>query len=129
MIPVSPGELADKISILQIKADKIGEPAKLANVRRELELLEEIAQDALPGTPEISTLRAKLREVNLDLWAIEDDIRAFERRGDFGPGFIALARSVYVTNDQRADLKKRIDILLGSVLTEEKSYPSAGSTD
>ncbi len=119
-IAVSYGEAADKIAILTIKSERIADPAKLANVRRELALLT-AAFDA-PPTPELDALLAGLRTVNETLWRIEDDIRIHEARGDFGEGFIRLARAVYRTNDERAAIKRAIDTLLGSELTEEKSY-------
>lgn len=122
LVPTSPGELIDKLTILRLKSEKIEDPVKLKNVRFEFERLQAIADDALPASPKLAELWTELLEVNADLWAIEDDIREFEARGDFGPGFIALARSVYVINDQRAQVKKKINLLLGSELVEEKSY-------
>ena len=121
-IEVAPGELIDKITILEIKSERIDDPAKLANVRIEHETLAVSRDAALPASEELSALTAALREVNEALWDIEDDIRDCERRGDFGEGFIGLARSVYMTNDRRAELKRRINDLLGSRLVEEKSY-------
>ena len=112
----------DKITILQIKADRIDDAAKLANVRRELQALQDSSAAAVPASAELDQLVAELKTVNEALWVIEDDIRDCERTGDFGPRFIALARSVYKTNDRRAQLKRRINLLLGSSLVEEKSY-------
>lgn len=123
-IEVSCGELLDKLTILEIKSRRIPDPAKQANIRRELEQLE-AAWRGLPNppdAPEIARLRQALTEVNERLWVIEDDIRDKERAGQFDADFIALARSVYRTNDARAALKKEVDQLLGSRLTEEKSY-------
>lgn len=123
-IEVSCGELLDKLTILEIKSRRIPDPAKQANIRRELEQLE-AAWRGLPNPPdarEIARLRRALTEVNERLWVIEDDIRDKERAGQFDADFIALARSVYRTNDARAALKKEVDQLLGSRLTEEKSY-------
>ena len=127
LVPVSPGELIDKLTILQIKSERITDEAKLANVRRELEVLTEVADRTIPQTDEMQALRAELYEVNGDLWRIEDDIREHERRNAFDAGFIALARSVYVLNDSRADVKKRINLALGSDLIEEKSYSDYGA--
>ena len=125
-IPVAPGELLDKLTILEIKAERIADPDKLANVRRELELLDSVWREAGQENDEIASLRADLKQVNEALWQIEDDIRDEEREGRFGERFIALARAVYVTNDQRAAIKKAINLALGSVIVEEKSYSDYG---
>ena len=122
LVPTCPGELIDKLTILRLKEEKITDPGKLANVRHERAALQAIADRALPTSVELSALWDDLYSINADLWEIEDDIRAFEARSDFGPGFIALARAVYVTNDERAAVKKRINLLLGSAIVEEKSY-------
>ena len=124
MAPISAGELVDKITILRNKAERIGDPAKEANVRRELAMLEAIADEALPKTPEIERLTAELSEVNIALWDIEDGKRDCERRGDFGERFVELARSVYVENDRRAAIKRAINEAAGSDIVEEKSYRS-----
>ncbi|MEM6623722.1 MAG: DUF6165 family protein [Pseudomonadota bacterium] len=121
-IEIAPGELIDKITILQIKSERIADSDKLANVRIELDTLEKSRDSALPASPKLDSLTADLKAVNEALWQIEDDIRDCERDGDFGPRFVELARSVYVTNDQRAALKRAINELLGSRLVEEKSY-------
>lgn len=121
-IEVSPGELLDKMSILQIKCERVGDPAKLKNIRYELELYEDIVRGRIPGGKELSLLTAELKAVNESLWAIEDEIRACEARGEFGDGFVALARSVYRTNDRRAAIKREINVLCGSSIVEEKSY-------
>ena len=121
-VPVSPGELIDKITILEIKAERIADPAKLVNVRHQLTLLEGVRDEALAGSPKLTALADDLRSVNSILWDVEDDIRACEAAKDFGSRFIELARSVYRTNDKRAALKKEIDELFGSAITEEKSY-------
>jgi len=118
---VSWGELLDKITILEIKCDRIAEPAARANVGRELRLLRRAA-GALAASQQVRTLVERLRGVNEDLWDIEDDIRARDAKADFGPRFIALARLVYQRNDQRAGLKRQINQALGSLLIEEKSY-------
>lgn len=122
LIPVSPGELLDKLSILEIKLERIDDEAKLVNVRREHELLARVWADAGVDDDEIDALRSGLREVNEALWEIEDDIRDEERARRFGERFIELARSVYVRNDERAALKKQINERLGSEIVEEKSY-------
>ena len=122
-VPVSVGELIDKLTILAIKDARIGDDAKRANVRRELEALEAVAVAAgLRQRPGLAELEEALRTVNGELWTIEDRIRDCERQADFGPGFVELARAVYVTNDRRAALKRQINALSGSELVEEKSY-------
>lgn len=121
LIPVSPGELVDKITILRVKAERI-EPSKVANVRRELEALEVVAREHLPPSPEMEALTAELLAVNAALWDVEEGKRDAERRQDFGPRFVELARAVYIENDRRAAIKRRINDLLGSDLVEEKSY-------
>ncbi len=118
LIPVSAGELVDKITILRVKAARI-DPAKRPNVVKELALLEAVAAQALPGLAELT---AELEVVNGQLWDIEEGKRDCERRQDFGLKFIALARSVYVENDRRAAIKRKINEAVGSELIEEKSY-------
>jgi hypothetical protein len=120
--PCSFGELIDKITILRIKTERIGEPHKLANVHRELAMLERLAREDGAAAPSIDHLTDKLAAVNARLWAIEDTIRTCERDGDFGPRFVALARSVYRENDTRAAIKRAINTLTNSALVEEKSY-------
>jgi hypothetical protein len=122
-VPVSWGELVDKITILQIKSDRMSDVKKLANVRKELSLLgEKLGTNA--GNAEIVRLTGELYTVNCALWDIEDHIRDCENAGDFGEKFVSLARSVYITNDKRADLKREVNMVLGSGLIEEKSYQS-----
>ncbi|MEQ8790498.1 MAG: DUF6165 family protein [Pirellulaceae bacterium] len=121
-VEISPGELVDKITILQIKSERIRDPDKLHNVRVQLETLESSRDEALPRSGELDRLTAALKGVNETLWDIEDDIRECERDADFGTRFIELARSVYRCNDRRAAVKRQIDELLGSRLVEEKSY-------
>jgi hypothetical protein len=123
-VPVSWGELLDKLTILQIKHQRIGDPAARANVAREMAELSLIADGAvhLPG---VAPLLSELQAVNEELWDIEDAIRGEEARGRFGPEFIRLARAVYHRNDARAALKREINHLLRSELVEEKSYGSA----
>ena len=121
-VDVSVGELIDKITILEIKAARFGDPAQLNNVKCELESLAAARDAALPASVELTELSQSLKRINERLWRIEDDIRDRERAKDFGPGFIELARAVYVCNDERAALKRRINELLGSRIVEEKSY-------
>ena len=121
-VPVSPGEVLDKITILEIKSERMDDPVKVANVRRELELLQATWQKAVPQDGTVRRLHAKLKSINEDLWVIEDDIRDKEFAREFDQRFIDLARSVYVTNDQRADAKKELNLYLGSEIIEEKSY-------
>lgn len=122
LVPISPGELLDKITILRIKAARIKDIAKLSNVQVELEWLERVWRDSGAAIPAIAADEAELQRVNSALWDIEDRIRDKERAGAFDAGFIELARAVYVTNDERAAAKKRINTALGSRIVEEKSY-------
>jgi len=122
MVEISPGELIDKLTILEIKLDRIADGAKLANVRREYEPLKEKLRQSFPETGELAALTDELKRINLTLWDIEDDIRECERQGDFGDKFVGLARSVYRTNDTRAAVKYSINKLLGSEIIEEKNY-------
>ena len=121
-VPISPGELLDKISILEIKSERISDPDKRANVERELDLLTGLWHSESRETAEVTARRAELKSINERLWDIEDAIRECERRGDFGERFVELARSVYRTNDRRAETKRAINDLLGSTILEEKSY-------
>ena len=107
-VPVSPGEVLDKITILEIKSERMDDPDKIANVKRELELLQASWRE--------------LKAINEELWEIEDDIRDKERAREFDEVFISLARAVYVTNDKRANAKKELNVYLGSEIVEEKSY-------
>lgn len=120
--PISAGELIDKITILGIKRAHIDDPSKRANVERELSLLTAIRTEQGLNGADIESRMDELREVNETLWAVEDRLREHEARGDFGTDFVTLARKVYVTNDKRAALKKAIDRIAGSSITEEKSY-------
>jgi Family of unknown function (DUF6165) len=121
-VPVAPGEVLDKISILEIKAERLGDPGARRNVARELDLLNAAFDRKIGAVVGLDELRVALKRINEALWTIEDEIRLCERRGEFGPRFVALARAVYRTNDQRAGLKREINTLLGSALIEEKSY-------
>jgi hypothetical protein len=121
-VPISPGELLDKITILRIKSQRMTDPAKVSNVRLELHALEETwgasAYAGIDVTADITALQA----VNERLWVIEDDIRDKERAQAFDAEFIRLARAVYFENDERAAIKRRINTALGSGIVEEKSY-------
>lgn len=120
-VPISWGELLDKISILEIKVARLPTAEGRTNTGKELALLREIAAPVL-AHPEIAPLATQLKTLNEALWDIEDRIRDHERAGDFGEDFIGLARSVYQTNDRRGAVKRQINLVLGSVLTEEKGY-------
>ena len=121
-VPISPGELLDKITILRIKSARMSDAAKLANVRHELQLLEQTWATAVPAGVDLSGEERALEAVNERLWDIEDQIRDEEDAQRFDARFIELARAVYVSNDERAAIKKRINTKLGSALVEEKSY-------
>lgn len=121
-VPVSYGELIDKITILEIKSERIGDAAKLANVRRELVMLNATWNADAASRGDIGAARADLRAVNEALWDIEDHIRVKEKAAAFDAEFIELARSVYIRNDERAAFKRVINERLGSTLVEEKSY-------
>lgn len=121
-VPVSPGEVLDKITILEIKSERMEDPEKVANVRVELKLLQDTWAGAITNDDVIRDLHAQLKEINEALWEIEDDIRDKERVKEFDERFIELARAVYFTNDRRSDVKKKLNIHLGSQIVEEKSY-------
>jgi len=121
-IPISPGELLDKITILQIKWERITDATKVANVRTELGMLERVWSDTVEDDEQIRALSGELKSINEALWEIEDDIRGEERNKRFGERFIELARAVYVTNDERANAKKKVNLHLNSSIVEEKSY-------
>lgn len=127
IVPVSWGEILDKITILEIKSERMTDAAALANVRRELGLLRQV-EAQVAGEGGLAELKAGLRDVNLALWEIEDEIRAKEAQSDFGRDFVELARAVYKTNDSRAAIKRQINGLLGSELVEEKSYADYGAS-
>ena len=123
LIPVSPGEIVDKLTILEIKKERIKDEEKVNNVCIELEALETIWQQTeYANIPDVLELRAELKEINEKLWDIEDQIRVKEARREFGHHFVELARAVYLTNDERAMVKKEINVGLGSRIIEEKSY-------
>ena len=122
LVPVSFGELLDKIAILQIKSERMSDPAKLANVRNELNALDRTWGAHPAAAHDIAALRAALKQVNERLWVIEDDIRLKEKAQAFDAEFVRLARAVYFENDERARIKREINLALGSAYVEEKSY-------
>ena len=125
LIPVSAGELLDKKTILEIKQQRIGDPAQRANVERELQLLASIAQKLSAESGQagpLAQLEGELRGVNSELWDLENRVRAFERNGVFDADFVASARQIYAGNDRRAAIKRRINLLLNSSIVEEKSH-------
>jgi hypothetical protein len=128
LVPVAVGELADKITILKIKAERITDAAKLGNVHSELNQLLAV-WDRRCAPAAIEKLTRELKKINENLWVIEDEIRDCERQKDFGPRFVELARSVYRTNDHRAEIKREINLLAGSTIIEEKSYRVYQSED
>lgn len=121
-VPVSLGELIDKITILEIKSERMSDAAKLANVRKELALLAAVRDAQALSGPDFDRIYQALKATNEALWVIEDDIRDCERHKRFDAKFIELARAVYVTNDKRAALKNELNQLFNSALVEEKSY-------
>jgi hypothetical protein len=122
MVPISPGELLDKITILRIKSKRIADAKKLANVQLELVALERTWRESAYARVDVAADLEALLAVNERLWVIEDDIRDKERARAFDAEFVRLARSVYVENDERAAIKRRLNVRLGSSLIEEKSY-------
>ena len=121
-VPVGPGELIDKITILEIKSERIAAREKLVNVRAELTELCAVRDGTIAASAPLHKLTIALKQVNQTLWWVEDELRMYERHADFGPCFVALARSVYKLNDQRAALKRQINDLLQATIVEEKSY-------
>ncbi|MDZ4731277.1 MAG: DUF6165 family protein [Xanthomonadales bacterium] len=122
LVPVSPGEVLDKITILEIKSERIQDEEKLANVRRELALLKDTWAQSVHADKIIRQLHDELKEINEALWDIEDAIRDEERSKKFEERFIELARNVYFTNDRRSRVKKELNLHLGAEIVEEKSY-------
>lgn len=122
LVEIAAGELIDKITILQIKSERIRDAAKLQNVRQELEVLTRVLDELLPQSIAFQAATANLKRINEALWSVEDQIRDCERCQDFGTRFVDLARLVYKTNDHRAELKRLINEMTGSRLIEEKSY-------
>ena len=122
LVPISPSELLDKMTILEIKSERIDDTKKVMNVRHELKLLSKVWSDSVTEDKVIANLRQQLKTINEKLWEIEDDVRNEEQQNRFGKKFIELARAVYVTNDKRAQIKKDVNLYLGSEIIEEKSY-------
>jgi hypothetical protein len=122
MTEIGSGELIDKITILEIKSERIADAEKLKNVTHELSVLSDTRDTHLSGVNGLGELAQQLKTINETLWEIEDDIRACEAEKDFGQKFIDLARAVYITNDKRAAVKKEINLLTGATIIEEKSY-------
>jgi Family of unknown function (DUF6165) len=131
LIPVSIGELYDKISILEIKAERIHDKEKLKNIELELVLLNDVARSLPQLDSFLSQLNGQLKAVNGTLWDCEESIRDYERRGAYGQEFVATARAIHRNNDRRAEIKRQINLRSGSSLVEEKSYqlPELGSAD
>jgi hypothetical protein len=129
LVPVSFGELLDKIAILEIKSERIADAAKLVNIRRELDALVATWSAAAAAAIDIRAQCAALRAVNERLWVIEDDIRLKEKAQEFDAEFIRLARAVYFENDERARIKREINLALGSAYVEEKSYQDYRASD
>ena len=121
-VPISIGELIDKITILEIKAERIVERSKLRNVEAALGILNEVKSAVCLDRPDMKPFAEELKSINIELWDIENEIRELEARKDFGERFVALARKVYLTNDRRARLKQKINLEYGSGIIEEKSY-------
>ncbi len=121
-VPISWGELLDKMTILQIKFENLTSEDALKNVDRESKQLRAIFNENFSADMEANRLEAELKQINQQLWDIEDKIRDKERNGSFDNEFIQLARSVYITNDERSRIKRRINDVFGSELFEEKSY-------
>ena len=121
-VPISLGELFDKISILEIKNKKILDESKIVNIKKELNGLKKVLDELNINLSETNNLYNKLYKINLTLWEVEDSIRVLEKNEDFGEKFIELARAVYITNDQRFEVKNDINKLFNSEYVEEKSY-------
>jgi Family of unknown function (DUF6165)/Glycosyltransferase family 9 (heptosyltransferase) len=128
-IPASIGELIDKITILEIKENRIADSKKLDHIRHELSLLQALRREYELGSEQLAGLSAQLKSVNIQLWDAENAIREHEARSDFGESFVALARRIYATNDRRAALKSAINRLVNSVIVEEKSYEPVSRTE
>ncbi len=128
LVPISVGELMDKITILEIKSERIRSPSQLENIARELEALRAVRLGDIDRAM-LDGLRAELKRVNATLWEVEDSIRECDARGDFGDAFIGYARAVYRLNDERSRIKKAINVASGSRLIEEKSYRSFQHTE
>ena len=119
---ISAGELLDKISILEIKIDKIKDSSNIAEITKEYKILKEVKDSQIESTEKLEKLYIEIKKINLNLWNIEDQIRICEKKKDFGENFINLARSVYLNNDKRSKIKSEINKLLGSNIKEIKQY-------
>lgn len=119
---IAPGELVDKITVLEIKAEHIAEPDRLKNVRTELDALRETLDKHLHASPELQKLTQELKEANKKIWDLSDRIRELGGAGDFGEEFVNVSWSIHTVNDERAAIKKKINLMQGSRITEEKSY-------
>jgi hypothetical protein len=128
-VEVGAGELVDKATILDIKLERFSDPAKRANVERELRALEPARARLKRAFSALAALEGELKRVNQKLWEVEDAIRRCEAEGDFGPRFVELARAVYKNNDRRAALKKEINLIAGARIVEEKSYVGSDAED
>ena len=122
IIEISPAELIDKITILELKLERISDSSKLKNIQTEYDVLTKVYEEEVPGNDRLLELSRTLKEINSRLWTIEDNVRKLERQQDFGSTFVALARSVYRVNDERATVKRLINQQTNSRLIEEKSY-------
>jgi Family of unknown function (DUF6165) len=120
--PIAIGELIDKITILEIKVERFTDAAKTRNAKAELSILAALRDQAIPKSSGLDALMTQLKAINEQIWELEDIIREYERLANFGPDFVAIARKIYRTNDERAAVKRQINIELGSELIEEKSY-------
>ncbi|HUJ46596.1 MAG TPA: DUF6165 family protein [Rhizomicrobium sp.] len=127
LLPTSIGDAIDRMTILEIKGEKISDPAKRQNVLVELELVRKALAASVERNAQMDDLARQLKAVNAELWDVEDAIRECERHRDFGGEFVRLARSVYRTNDRRAQLKRDINLLAGSAIVEEKAYSDYGA--
>ena len=119
---ISPGELLDKISILEIKIDKIKDSSNIAEITKEYKILKEVKDSQIESTEKLEKLYIEIKKINLNLWNIEDEIRICEKRKDFSQKFIDIARSVYFNNDKRSKIKAEINKILGSNIKEIKHY-------
>jgi hypothetical protein len=122
LIEVAPGELIDKLTILEIKSERIKDPNKLVNIEFERRILAKAMADNVPSSPHMDALWKRLKSTNEEIWDLEDRIRDCERSKDFGEAFLVCARAIYHTNDRRASLKREINVAMNSQVIEEKSY-------
>jgi len=123
-VPIAYGDLIDKITILEIKSERLEDPDKLANVQTELKMLQDIVDEQGLTSDAILGLKQSLKDVNTEIWDLEDEVRDCERKSSFEDNFIRIARAIYRTNDKRAAVKREINIEVGSAIVEEKSYAS-----